>query len=262
MQRRQSRRTSTDLVDLAVEVVHTAIDVRDIRSIRSHLAVERRDVLTSRVGRFHVRAILLDARLVVDRACIDGILRTLIDRRIGHILDGRVFPQRNGLAVVTVIVDGVLGRSLQLIFRSGLTGRNLSGVPSLVLEAIDCALIVTSPIEVISLTERFFVLVVSDVTTFAVMLFILRSFAISTVYVIGPSATSFSVTLTLLEPASTLTDFFAILLMTVLPASVMLDKFVSAFVFCNVSIFLLFVSIRPEFFSIASPFFSIFCALV
>ena len=74
MQRRQSRRTSTDLVDFAVEVVHTAIDVRDIRSIRSHLAVERRDVLTSRVGRFHVRAILLDARLVVDRACIDGSL--------------------------------------------------------------------------------------------------------------------------------------------------------------------------------------------
>ena len=117
-------------------------------------------------------------------------------------------------------------------------------------------LIVTLPIEAASLTVRSFVLIASEVTVCAVTVFdvivfdvtllTLRSLAISTVYVIGPFVSSFVVTLTLLEPASTLTASLAILLTTVLPALVRLDRSISAFVSCRMPIFLLFVSIRAE----------------
>lgn len=88
--------------------------------VGSHLMIQSRYVFASRVSLSDESPVFFDSRFLVDGPSIDGVLGAFLNRGVGYILDGRVFPQRNGLAVVTVIVDGVLGRSLQLVFRRGL----------------------------------------------------------------------------------------------------------------------------------------------
>ncbi len=116
MKRCQSSRTGTDLVDAVIEVRNTTIHMVNGFRVGRYLVVQSRQVFASRVGLFDEVAVFCNSRFVVDGPSIDSVLGAFLNRGVGYILDGRVFPQRNGLAVVTVIVDGVLGRSLQLVF--------------------------------------------------------------------------------------------------------------------------------------------------
>ena len=104
--------------------------------------IQNRYVFASRVSLSDESTVFFDSRFLVDGPGIDGVLGAFLNRGVGYILDGRVFPQRNGLAVVTIIVDGVLGRSLQLVFRSGLTGRNVLGIPGLVSQFTNRAFVI------------------------------------------------------------------------------------------------------------------------
>jgi len=138
----QSSCTGSYFVDAVIQVGYTVIDVINRFRVGRQLMIQSRYVLASRIVLPDKDSVLFDPCFVIDRTGIDGVRRSLFNRRVGYILDGRIFPQRNGLAFVTIIVDGVLRRSLQLVFRSGLTGRNVLGIPGLVSQSTNRAFII------------------------------------------------------------------------------------------------------------------------